>query len=229
MARKVILSLVGFLFLGFGAAIAQEQSDFVVIVNPENPVKTMSYTEVADAFLTKNTSWPDHEEFLPVNLESTSSLRADFSKTILEKSVAAVDAFVNRQLFSGRAKPPLVVKTEAEVIDFVRKNKGAIGYVSSSAQLDGVRALSLMVPPRKIRTVSPRLPPGARVSGVHGTVILDVVVDTQGDVTGVEEVKGLSHGLTQAAIAAVRKWKFEPARIAGQPTEATVRIAVRFN
>jgi len=229
MPRRVYLTLLGIVFLCQGVATAETPAEFVVIVNEENPVKTMSYTEVADAFLTKSARWPDKEELRPVNLGADSPLRAEFSRVILGKTVAAVETFVNRQLFSGRAKPPLVVESEVEVLDFVRENRGAIGYISTSVELSGVRSLSLMVPPRKISTVPPRVPPAARIAGAQGTVILDVVVDVNGEVTQVDEVKGLGHGLTRAAVAAVRKWKFEPARIAGQATEATVRVSVRFN
>jgi len=225
--KRAVFVVVALLFGQTVSAGAAEA--FVVIVNEANPVKTMSYTELADAFLTRSTEWPDHQGLFPVNLPVDSPVREEFSRTVLGKTVSAVETFVNRRLFSGQAKPPLLVKTEAEVLDFVRKTRGAIGYVSPSATLSGVRAISLMVPPKRISFVAPRIPPSARHSSVQGTVVLDVLVDVSGKVTQVDEVKGLGHGLTRAAIAAVKKWKFEPARIAGQPTEARVRVSVRFN
>jgi len=227
MRRAVLIFVAAVLFLN--SPLSAGTDTFVVIVNEDNPVKTMSYTEVSDAFLTRSSQWPDHQGMLPVNLPADSPVRVEFSRVVLGKTVAAVETFVNRRLFSGQAKPPLVVKTEAEVLDFVRKNRGAIGYVSPSSTLSGVHAISLMIPPKRISFVAPRVPPTARHSSVQGTVILDVLVDVDGNVTQVDEVKGLGHGLTRAAVAAVKKWKFEPARIAGQPTEARVRVSVRFN
>jgi TonB family protein len=69
----------------------------------------------------------------------------------------------------------------------------------------------LPLPPRSIHTVHPERPNG---TGVKGTVKLSVLILTNGDVDG-QSVKVLSSAgneLDQAAIKAIRQWKFTPPR-----------------
>jgi len=65
----------------------------------------------------------------------------------------------------------------------------------------------------------------AKVSGV---VALAVVIDTHGDVTDVEVVKGLGYGLDENAVRTVKTWKFRPAERAGVPVKARVAVEVSF-
>ena len=61
------------------------------------------------------------------------------------------------------------------------------------------------------------------VSG--GTVVLRVEVDAAGGVTGVEAVRPVA-ALTEPAVAAVRQWRFTPARLGGKPLKSTTTVAV---
>ncbi len=55
-----------------------------------------------------------------------------------------MESFWQQQIFSGKDVPPEKKKSDAEVIEFVSANPGAIGYVSVSASLgDGVKAVSV--------------------------------------------------------------------------------------
>ena len=68
----------------------------------------------------------------------------------------------------------------------------------------------------------------ARKERIQGLVILRLLIDEGGDVTGVEVLKGLPHGLTDTAIAAVEKWKFEPALHEGKPVSVLYIITINF-
>ena len=84
--------------------------------------------------------------------------------------------------------------------------------------------------PRYRNTPPPRYPPSARREHQEGVVLLSVDVGVDGRPTAV--VVKRSSGvriLDQAAITAVRRWTFEPARTAGLPVESTVEVPVRFS
>ena len=53
----------------------------------------------------------------------------------LISSVQMIAEFWRQQIFSGRNVPPVEKASDAEVLDFVRGNPGAIGYVSASTSL----------------------------------------------------------------------------------------------
>ena len=66
-------------------------------------------------------------------------------------------------------------------------------------------------------------------AGVEGVVGLGVSIDEEGCVVGVEVLESLPHGLTENAVAAMRRAVFRPAVEDGEPVGATYRTAVRFS
>jgi protein TonB len=82
--------------------------------------------------------------------------------------------------------------------------------------------------PRKIHYVEPVYPEVARRAGVQGTVILEVVVGKDGSVKDIRVLRPAPMGLTEAAVAAVRQWRYEPSTLAGQPVEVVMSVTVRF-
>ena len=67
-------------------------------------------------------------------------------------------------------------------------------------------------------------PSGSSASGV---VVLDVALDPEGNITGIEVPRPIET-LTPVAIAAVRNWKFTPARVHAVATSSDIRIAFVF-
>ena len=69
----------------------------------------------------------------------------------------------------------------------------------------------------------------ARAAGIEGVVVLDVIVDETGRTRDITVVEGLDHGLTEAAIAALRACRFSPGERSGQPVAVRVRgFKIRF-
>ncbi len=68
----------------------------------------------------------------------------------------------------------------------------------------------------------------AMQAGVEGVVGLGVTIDKEGCVVHVEELERLPHGLTENAVAAMRRAVFRPAIENGEPVGSTYRTAVRF-
>lgn len=68
----------------------------------------------------------------------------------------------------------------------------------------------------------------ARKARVQGTVIVDAIIDTEGNVANAHVLKGLPMGLAQAALDAVQKWKFKPATLKGKPVNVYYTLIVNF-
>lgn len=82
--------------------------------------------------------------------------------------------------------------------------------------------------PRALYKEAPVYTEVARKQRLQGVVILRLVIDETGDVAEVEVLKGLPLGLTETAIAAVEKWKFEPALHKGKPVAVLYNITINF-
>lgn len=82
--------------------------------------------------------------------------------------------------------------------------------------------------PKILRIVKPIYPPVALQARIGGIVLLRVLVSESGSPEEIEVARGVGAGLTEAAVAAVRKWTFEPARKNGQPVRAWTTIPIPF-
>ena len=131
------------LVAGSGARASAEEAPpaFVVIANAKNPSNGSPREFLSDAFLKKTTRWDDGEAIRPVDLGPGASARRAFSQKVLDRSVAAVRSYWQQRIFSGRELPPPELGSDDAVIEYVQRNRGAVGYVSGTAHLHDVKVL----------------------------------------------------------------------------------------
>jgi len=139
LSRLAVCALVG-LALTSGAARAQAQGRFKIVVNAGNPVSSLTAAEASRLFLKKTVRWSSGEAVYPVDLPEASSVRAAFSEAIHDRPVAAIKVYWQRQIFAGQGVPPVEMTSDREVLEYVASTTGAIGYVSADAPVgDGVK------------------------------------------------------------------------------------------
>jgi len=83
--------------------------------------------------------------------------------------------------------------------------------------------------PRLLREVKASYSEEARRANIQGDVLLEVVVRADGTVGSARVTRGLGFGLDERAVAAVRQWRFAPARRLGVPVDVAVEVAMEFN
>jgi len=71
-------------------------------------------------------------------------------------------------------------------------------------------------------------PKSARRAGVQGIVFIKTYINTKGEVTKTEVIKGIGSGCDIAAAKAIRETKFTPGRMYGEPVNVQVIVPVRF-
>ncbi|HEX2645198.1 MAG TPA: substrate-binding domain-containing protein [Thermoanaerobaculia bacterium] len=117
---------------------------FQIVVHSSNPVSALSAQEVSKMFMKKISRWQNGKRVVPVDLEERSPVRESFSQNIHGKGTAAIKAYWQRMIFSGREVPPPEKDTTEGVLDYVREHDGAIGYVPAGTPLgDGVKSVRL--------------------------------------------------------------------------------------
>jgi protein TonB len=145
---------------------------------------------------------------------------------------------------TARADPPerpqLPVKTEVAGVEIDAtltespeppvRDTALHGTGALSASGEGVRPAPVEVqPPVRLVTPLPSYTQDAWVAGVQGDVLVRARIDREGTVADVKVLRGLPYGLTEAAVAAVRRWKFRPASIDGEPVSADHDMSIRFS
>jgi TonB family protein len=81
--------------------------------------------------------------------------------------------------------------------------------------------------PKIVHQVSPEHP--AEGFRIAGTVLIGLVVSSRGEPRDVRILKSLDKGVDQNAVDAVRQWRFEPAKKAGEPVAVRLSIEIRFH
>ncbi len=83
-------------------------------------------------------------------------------------------------------------------------------------------------PPKKTFSPGPQYTETARRARISGLLIFESVIDKQGDVRCLDVIQGLPMGLTESAVAAIRRWKFEPATRHGKPVLVRYHLVVNM-
>lgn len=92
-----------------------------------------------------------------------------------------------------------------------------------------VRTGSGLTPPVRTHYVKPEYTEIARRARVQGTVIVEAIIDTDGNVRETKVLKGLSMGLSAEAVKAVQQWKFEQSTLNGKPVEVIYVLTVHYS
>src|SRR5687767_4839439 len=79
-----------------------------------------------------------------------------------------------------------------------------------------------ITPPRLVQRADPVYPPQALKEGRKGVVVLKVTIDEYGEVTRVDVEESAGGDLDEAAMGAVCNFRFDPARVDGEPIPAAV-------
>jgi ABC-type phosphate transport system substrate-binding protein len=128
----------------WAAERASRDVGFLVVVNEQNAVPSVSRVLVSRFFLKKASRWDSGAVALPVDLPANSPTRDAFTRHVHARSVSSIKAYWQQQIFSGRDVPPPEKVNDADVLEFVRSNPAAIAYVSPDAVLPrGVRVLTI--------------------------------------------------------------------------------------
>lgn len=116
---------------------------FLIVVHPDNPGGPLDRKFVEDAFLKKIASWPNGDVVHPADLAPDSPTRRVFTHDVLNRSVEAVKGYWQQRIFSGRDVPPPEFSRDEEVIEYVLRHPGGIGYVSGSTRVGGCKVVAL--------------------------------------------------------------------------------------
>lgn len=114
---------------------ADVRADFKVIVHSSNMVESFTKDKLSDIFLKKVTRWDNGRTITPVDQAERNAAREQFSEKVLKKEVPWVESYWQKMIFSGRATPPARLASDSEVVEFVRTNPDAVGYVSETTPL----------------------------------------------------------------------------------------------
>ena len=116
--------------------------DIKVIANSAVTASSVSADDLKGVFLATKTSLLDGSHVEPVLLKSGAA-HETFLKQYLGKTDSALETYYRSLVFTGKGSMPKSLPSETDVVGFVAKTKGAIGYVSGAAATEGVKVLDV--------------------------------------------------------------------------------------
>lgn len=139
---KTIRLLVFAAALSGCLAINGWAGEIKIVANPSVGATSVTTDEIKAVFLVTKTSLSDGSRVEPV-LEKGGATHEAFLKEYLGKTDAALQTYYRSLVFTGKASMPKMLAADAEVVAYVAKTKGAIGYVSSAASAAAVKTLEV--------------------------------------------------------------------------------------
>ncbi|HEY0715669.1 MAG TPA: hypothetical protein VGF45_23505 [Polyangia bacterium] len=116
---------------------------FLIVVHGDHPEESIDGRFLGRVFLKKSTTWPDGSPVRPVDQRMDSRVRQRFSEQVLQRSVIAVRNYWQQLIFTGRAVPPPELDSDEAVIRYVLRYRGAVGYVSGTANVGSAKVLKI--------------------------------------------------------------------------------------
>lgn len=186
-----------------------------VVANQSVRANAISADELKSVFLEEKNSLHDGTRVEPVLAKGGAAHEA-FVKDYLGKSDSVLQTYYRSLVFSGRGSMPKILHSDEEVMAYVARTRGAIGYVDPTTPLNGVKALAVYEfgnqgARKLILRIEPEYPAVLRSNHIGGTVRLKVTIASNGNVEGVELLGG-SPILGEAAMDAVKKWVYAAGR-----------------
>jgi protein TonB len=153
------------------------------------------------------------------------------------KAVKVPDMFgaLNAHPVSPRRSSDVAGGESAPSIDAMSTSGPLKALASSTAPPSPISEMSApehtggqLKPPRLVTSVLPVYPQIAQVAGVEGDVVVQASLDKDGNVSSTKVIYGPMM-LRQAAVDALRRWKYEPAELDGKPVGTEMTVRIRFH
>jgi TonB family protein len=218
--RMIVVAV--FMLASMAIALAGEVK---VIANAAISVASISDSELRSVFLLQRKTLNDGTAVEPV-LQKRGPVHDAFCKQFLSRDGEEIGIYYGGIVFTGKGSMPRQFNSDADVLKYVARTAGAVGYVSSSASTDGVKVLMIVSEKARkqrllLTRVEPEYPRELQQRGIAGTVRLAVTVSPKGSVESVQVVGG-NPILAEAAVKSVKQWIYSPSAMA---SVIEVRIA----
>lgn len=126
----------------FMASTFSAYAGVVVIANNDVGVDSLAKKDAKGIFLGKKKKWADGKKATIV-VQKKGDTHNEFIKGTVGKSASQYKTYWKKLIFTGKGKQPKTVKSDADVLAFVARTSGAVGYVTEGSATDGVKVIAI--------------------------------------------------------------------------------------
>jgi hypothetical protein len=137
-----VRTLVHTLLIVVAAAFAPgAHADFYIVVQASNPQRALTQRQALDLFMGRSRAFSNGDFALLFDLPRDSPKHIAFYRALTGMSPAQVNSYWSRLMFSGQVMPPQPLPDEATMINIVKHNSNAVGWLNSEPTDKALRTL----------------------------------------------------------------------------------------
>jgi ABC-type phosphate transport system substrate-binding protein len=132
-----ILQLIMFILIGVSQGAV---ADLYVIAHKNFSQNSISKAKLRDIY-SGDAQYVDQTRIIPLDQDFNTESRAVFYQFAVDRPMAQIISHWSKLIFTGKGPAPISLTGDASILEFVRKNPNAIGYINSHSNTDGVKVL----------------------------------------------------------------------------------------
>lgn len=132
MMRKFRLLFVCFILFQTVTFSQQVSLDGLSLMGNKTGLVSVNRKQLNGIFRGNQSIWKTNEQVIVVMPSSKAEFADQFAKSVLQMSHSALQKYWLALVFQGRANAPVFLNSSGEIIDYVKKNPGAIAIVKST-------------------------------------------------------------------------------------------------
>lgn len=138
---KKVLAAFGLCIFAAARLASADAKTIRIIVHPSVVATTATSAEIKAVFLETSNQLKDGSRVQPVVLKGAAF--ETFARNYVGKTSLGLETYYRSLVFSGTGVIPKMFGSDDQVIAYVAKTPGAIGYVSGAVANSGVRILEV--------------------------------------------------------------------------------------
>lgn len=138
LPRKLLHKLAALVLL---ACALPARADFYIVVHASNPQRSLTQKEAVDLFMGRSRAFANGDFALIFDLPRDNPRRGAFYQALTGMSVAQVNSYWSRLMFSGQSAPPQALPDETAMAGILKRNPSALGWLSKEPTEPGLRTV----------------------------------------------------------------------------------------
>ncbi len=127
MVNKLLRQFIFVTMMLFSAAHAW--ADLVIVTSEATGISTLSKEDVINIYLGRYRRLPNALPALPIDMAESSEIKKKFYWLLVGKTLAEINSYWSRLIFSGQTQPPAVLNSSEDAIMRILRVPGTIGYI----------------------------------------------------------------------------------------------------
>jgi ABC-type phosphate transport system substrate-binding protein len=124
--------------------VGSSATSLSVVTSSKNSVASVSQAEIEDLFMGRSFSFPDGKKVRIIIKTETDPDHKFFTEQFLKKSLSSFKSHWARLIFTGRARPPLIVNSDDQVKKAIAEDPSSLGYISTESLTSELKEISML-------------------------------------------------------------------------------------